>query len=151
MTGPPSILVGTQWKRVGATIRLEGETASEECLNLASDAAKLHGLLEGLGSVPRDKATAVFQALGVSQPIQRDNPRAVFSGFVQAALCVPRPDVTAWLLTVPFLGEQPNLLVVHHSDKVVPLSLAGCRLGPSRYLSYNLPGRELIETLLQGE
>ena len=148
MTGPPSILDGIQLRRVAATVGLRGETAIEECLHLASDSARLFALLDGLLPVDRLTALDVFQSLGVLQPIQRDNPRAVFSGLVQSALCVPRAAVTVWLLTVPYLGQQPNMLVVHLGDKVMPVSLVGCRLGTSSYLSYNLPGSELISTLL---
>lgn len=148
MTRTPSILDGIQLRRVAATIGLKGETAIEECLHLASDSARLYALLDGLLPVDRLKALVVFQSVGALWPIQHDNPRAVFCGLIQLALCVPGADVTAWLVTVPYLGQQPNMLVVHHGDKVTPISLVGCRLGPSSYLSYNLPGSELICTLL---
>jgi len=141
-------LDGIQWARVAVAIRMKGETAVEESISLARDTAKLHDLLDQLETVDRGKAEAFFQALGVSAPTSRSNKRAVFSGFIQAAIGVPQPDISAWLLTVPYLGDKPNVLLVHNNDKVIPVSLFCCNLGSTGYLARNVAGSEMLQKVL---
>lgn len=149
-SGPP-ILDGVQWQRVVANVRMEGETASEEVASLASDRARLHQLLDGLQPVDLGRATALFQSLGASESHLRDNKYAVFAGFIQAAIGEERADISAWLLTVPYLGDKSNVLLVHNSDKVIPVSLLSCSLGDRGYLAALVTGSELIETLLRAD